>query len=223
MPNVVNKHLTNLKAIINAAFIDGVHDNQRAASLIVKNKIEDRDKAVEIYLTETELQALYEMPLIGKNDHIRDVFLIGCYTCQRVSDYNNLNEDHVETTLKGTRIIRLVQQKTKTEVTIPILNENLITICEKYGYNIPKANEQVLNRYIKDILKDLSEQLPSLKEKVPTKLTMKQKEALRKEKKEAETDLNGNVIVPRYECVTSHTARRTGITNMYLSHRYTIL
>ena len=99
-------------------------------------------------------------------------------------------------------------------MTIPILNENLITICEKYGYNIPKANEQVLNRYIKDILKDLSEQLPSLKEKVPTKLTMKQKEALRKEKKEPETDLNGNVIVPRYECVTSHTARRTGITNM---------
>ena len=52
---------------------------------------------------------------------------------------------------------------------------------------------------------------------------MKQKEALRKEKKEPETDLNGNVIVPRYECVTSHTARRTGITNMYLSHKYTIL
>ena len=48
MPKVVNKHLTNLKALINAAFIDGVHDNQRAASLIVKNKIEDRDKAVEI-------------------------------------------------------------------------------------------------------------------------------------------------------------------------------
>ena len=44
-----------------------------------------------------------------------------------------------------------------------------------------------------------------------------------KEKKEPETDLNGNVIVPRYECVTSHTARRTGITNMYLSHKYTIL
>ena len=106
---------------------------------------------------------------------------------------------------------------------IPILNENLIIICEKYSYNIPKANEQVLNRYIKDIQKDLSEQLPSLKEKVPTKLTMKQKEALRKEKKEPETDLNGNVIVPRYDCVTSHTARRTGITNMYLSHKNTIL
>ena len=74
MPKAVNKHLTSLKALINAAFIDGVHDNQRGALLIVKNKIEDRDKAVEIYLTEAESQSLYEMPLIGKNDHIRDVF-----------------------------------------------------------------------------------------------------------------------------------------------------
>ena len=108
-------------------------------------------------------------------------------------------------------------------MTIPILNENLIAICEKYGYNIPKANEQVLNRYIKNILKELSEKVPSLKEKVPTKLTMKQKDAMRRDNIEPKTDLNGNVIVPRYECVTSHTARRTGITNMYLSHKYTIL
>ncbi len=39
MPKVVNKHMTYLKALINAAFIDGVNDNQRAASLIVKNKV----------------------------------------------------------------------------------------------------------------------------------------------------------------------------------------
>lgn len=47
------------------------------------------------------------MPLTGKNDHIRDVFLIGCYTCQRVSDYNNLNADNFETTRRGTRIIQI--------------------------------------------------------------------------------------------------------------------
>ena len=108
-------------------------------------------------------------------------------------------------------------------MTIPILSENLIAICEKYGYNIPKANEQVLNRYIKNILKELAEEVPSFKEKVPTKLTMKQKDAMRRDKIVPETDLNGNVIVPRYECVTSHTAQRTGIANMYLSHKYTIL
>ncbi len=81
----------------------------------------------------------------------------------------------------------------------------------------------MLNRYIKDILEDLSECVPTLKEKVPTNLTMKQKDALKKEGKEPETDLNGNVLLPRFKCVTSHTARRTGITNMYLSHKYDIV
>ena len=56
-----------------------------------------------------------------------------------------------------------------------------------------------------------------------SKVTMNQKEALKKEKKESETNLNGNVIVPRYDCVTSHTARSTGITNMYLTHKYSIV
>ena len=111
MAKVVNKHLTNLKVLINAAFIDGVHDNQRASALIVKKKIEDRDKDVEIYLTEEELQTLNEMPMTGKKEHIPDVFLIDCYTCQRVSNYNNLNADNFEITRKGIRIIRLVQQK----------------------------------------------------------------------------------------------------------------
>lgn len=76
----------------------------------------------------------------------------------------------------------------------------------------------MLNRYIKDILEDLSESVPTLKEKVPTNLTMKQKDALKKEGKEPKTDLNGNVLLPRFKCVTGHTARRTGITNMHLSH-----
>lgn len=29
--------------------------------------------------------------------------------------------------------------------------------------------------------------------------------------------------MPRYNCVTTHIARRSGITNMYLTHKYTIL
>ena len=86
-----------------------------------------------------------------------------------------------------------------------------------------KSNEQLQNRYIKDILEDLSESVPTLKDKVPTNLTMKQKDALKKEGKDPETDLNGNVLLPRFKCVTSHTARRTGITNMYLSHKYDIV
>lgn len=43
---------------------------------------------------------------------------------------------------------------------------------------------------------------------------------MRRDMIEPKTDLNGNVIGPRYECVTGHTARRSGITHMYLSHKY---
>ena len=57
-----------------------------------KKKIEEGDKAIEIYFTEAELQALYDMSLTGRQDEVRDIFLVGCYTCQRVSDYNDITK-----------------------------------------------------------------------------------------------------------------------------------
>ena len=163
------------------------------------------------------------MPLSGLQDQVRDIFLVGCYTCQRVSDYNNISEDSFTTTAKGTPIIRLVQQKTRTEVKIPIMNPNLKAICEKYNYNLPSVVDVILNRYIKQILKELSESVVSLTKKVPTKLTMKQKQNLANGKIEVEYNDKGEVVMSRYNCVTTHTARRSGITNMYLSHKYTLV
>lgn len=83
----LNKYLTTLRALVGYAYKDGLHENDRALMLFSKRKVEDDDKAAEIYLTEPELQALYEMPLTGLKEQVRDVFLIGCFTCQRVSDY----------------------------------------------------------------------------------------------------------------------------------------
>lgn len=223
MVTAQNKYLVTLRALVGYAYTDGIHNNDRATKCFSKKKIEERDKAAEIYLTEAELQALYEMPLNGLNDQVRDIFLVGCYTCQRVSDYNNISKDSFTTTAKGTPIIRLIQQKTRTEVKIPIMNPNLQAICEKYNYNIPSVIDVMINRYIKQILKELSEKVSSLALKVPTKLTMKQKQNLANGKIEIEHNDNGEVVMPRYNCVTTHTARRSGITNMYLSHKYTIV
>lgn len=223
MVTAQNKYLVTLRALVGYAYTDGIHNNDRATKCFSKKKIEERDKAAEIYLTESELQALYEMPLSGLHEQVRDIFLVGCYTCQRVSDYNNISKDSFTTTAKGTPIIRLIQQKTRTEVKIPIMNPNLQAICEKYNYNIPSVIDVIINRYIKQILKELSEKVPSLALKVPTKLTMKQKQNLANGKIEIEHNDKGEVVMPRYNCVTTHTARRSGITNMYLSHKYTIV
>ena len=119
--------------------------------------------------------------------------------------------------------MHLIQQKTRNEVKIPIMNPNLKAICKKYNYRLPSVVDQILNRYIKDILKHLSETVPTLAVKVPIKLTMIQK------KKEGLGEMavgrndKGEVVMPRYDCVTTHTARRSGLTNMYLAHKFTIV
>lgn len=218
-----NKYLVTFRALVGYAYTDGVHNNNRATQCFSKKKIDEKDKAAKIYLTSAELQALYEMPLTGLQEQVRDIFLVGCYTCQRVSDYNNISPDSFTTTAKGTPIIRLTQQKTHTEVKIPIMNPNLQAICEKYGYNLPSVVDVILNRYIKEILKELSETVPSLAVKVRTKLTMKQRKQEDDGRITVERNSKGEVMMPRYNCVTTHTARRSGITNMYLTHKYTIL
>ena len=163
---------------------------------------------------------LYEMPLEGLKDKVRDVFLVGCYTCQRFSDYARLEQENFTKTAKGTKVVRIVQEKTGNDVVIPILNDNLLHIAEKYGYDIPKVNDVILNRYIKQILKELSSTVPSLARKERTLLTMKEREKEKQGLVSFERDNKGNVIKPRYELVSSHTARRSGITNLYLSGNF---
>lgn len=223
MGSSVNKYLVSFRAMVGYAYADRLHDNNRALLCFSKRKVEEGDKAIEIYLTDNELQALAEMKLTGLKDQVRDIFLVGCYTCQRVSDYNNISPDSFTTTAKGTPIICLIQQKTRNEVKIPIMNPNLQAICEKYNYNLPSVIDVLINRYIKEILKELSKKVPTLAVKVPTKLTMKQKKNEELGKLVVEHNSKGEVVMPRYNCVTTHTARRSGITNMYLSHKFTIV
>lgn len=220
MVTSINKYIICFKAMIQNAMDQELHNNLIALRAFSKKKIQETDKAKEIYLTKTELQALYEMPLEGLKDKVRDVFLVGCYTCQRFSDYARLEQENFTKTAKGTKVVRIVQEKTGNDVVIPILNDNLLHIAEKYGYDIPKVNDVILNRYIKQILKELSSTVPSLARKERTLLTMKEREKEKQGLVSFERDNKGNVIKPRYELVSSHTARRSGITNLYLSGNF---
>ena len=220
MVTSINKYIICFKAMIQNAMDQELHNNPIALRAFSKKKIQETDKAKEIYLTKAELQALYEMPLEGLKDKVRDVFLVGCYTCQRFSDYARLEKENFTKTAKGTKVVRIVQEKTGNDVVIPILNDNLLHIAEKYGYDIPKVNDVILNRYIKQILKELSSTVPSLARKERTLLTMKEREKEKQGLVSFERDNKENVIKPRYELVSSHTARRSGITNLYLSGNF---
>lgn len=217
MVKSINKYLICFRAMVGYALEQGLHGNTLALKAFSKKKVQESDKAKEIYLTGTELQALYEMKLDGLKETVRDVFLVGCYTCQRFSDYSRLEKENFTTTAKGTRIVRIVQEKTGNSVVIPILNDNLLHIAEKYGYEIPQVNDVVLNRYIKQILKELSETVPTLARLERTVLTMKERSKEERREVSFMRDTKGYVVKPRYDLVSSHTARRSGITNLYLT------
>ena len=217
MVKSINKYLICFRAMVGYALEQGMHDNTLALKAYNKKKVQESDKAKEIYLTEAELQALYEMKLDGLKETVRDVFLVGCYTCQRFSDYSRLERENFTTTAKGTRIVRIVQEKTGNSVVIPILNDNLLHIAEKYDYEIPQVNDVVLNRYIKQILKELSETVPTLARLERTVLTMKERAKEERGEVSFMRDAKGYVVKPRYDLVSSHTARRSGITNLYLT------
>jgi len=224
MKYTIDKHISLFKTLIGVAERQGLHTNHLACGFLKSPQIKEEDKAKEIYLTKEELLALYDMPLTGFEEKVRDVFLIGCFTALRYSDYSRIEKANIGFTHKGTKVIRLRQEKTAGTVVIPILDERLETLLMKYDYNVPKISDQNLNRTIKEICRRLSETVPSLQKKERTVLTLKEKRAEEDAKKKKETlyeyDEQGYPLKARWELVASHTARRSCITNMYLSQRF---
>lgn len=180
----------------------------------------------KIYLTKEEIQALYDMKLTGFDEQVRDVFLIGCYTGLRYCDLCRITKSCIGNTASGTPVLRLIQKKTKTPVIIPILDDNLIVLLKKYDYNVPKIWDVSINRNIKNTLALLSCKVPSLAKKERTILTLPEKrmekEAREKGLEPFEYDKEGYPIKERWEMVSLHTARRTFITNVYLSGKFSI-
>ena len=222
LTKTINKYIITFKALIQYAHNHGLHDNLKCLKWIQKIKEIQGCATTKTYLNDAEVQALFDMnlPAGSLKEQVRDVFLIGVYTCQRVSDYSNLMPSNFSTTAKGTQVIRIVQEKTGNSTVVPILNDNLKMLVEKYDYRIPHISDVIINRYIKEILKDLSESVTSLQEYFRTILTLKEKRAVKEGNMVFETDDEGNVIKHKYDLISTHSARRSGITNLYKSRLF---
>jgi integrase len=142
---------------------------------------------------------MFELDLSGNPvlERQRDIFLIGCYTAQRYSDYSKIQKDNIKNLDTDVRVIELTQQKTNETVIIPIRPE-LEKLLAKYDYTVPKTYDQKVNKGIKEVGSMLGINEPIVKEKYQGG------------KKVTET-------VPKYMMIQTHTARRSGCTNMYLA------
>ena len=217
------KLMKDFKKLIKDAEIEDIHDNYRARNLNFTIEVKDSDISTNVSLTNEELQGLYDMELTGTDEVVRDIFLIGCFIGQRVSDYGRIEPEWFGKTRNGVDVIRLEQQKTGNKVCVPVVGNQLQTLLKKYDYRVPKISDAEIDRRIKDICERLSISIPSLAVKEKTILKKHERNALYTNKdggrKLFEINEKGECIKPKWAMIASHTARRTCITNMYLAKK----
>lgn len=194
-PNTIGRHIKHIKVIMRQAKIEGLHNNMEFQNESFEAMSEKVDN---IYLNETELKKIFDLDLSENKllEVTRDVFLCGCYTAQRFSDYSRVNKSNIRT-IEGIKVIDLIQQKTGERVVIPIRHE-LDIILQRYDYTLPKTFEQKINERIKDIGKKAG-------------IT----ELIHYEENRGGLRVKKSVM--KCDLIKTHTARRSGCTNMYLA------
>lgn len=244
----MNHKISLMRKLCALAAEYGKNNNAYSVSAWKKKTIERTEKKTAIYLTDEEIDAMYNLKLTGTMEQVRDMFFIGCLTCQRYSDYSRLTKANFKTNNDGIPVIALVQMKTKIYVEIPIVDDRIWAICEKYNYKFPHILWSTAEDNIKKIARELAKTVPSMNELYTTKITKVEKKAeerypeLLKKKQRGEKmseseqvalnyflryrtcidgvhvwerDDEGNILKPKFALISTHTARRSGITNMY--------
>ena len=171
MANTINKNVTCFRKLCNLAAMEGYNKNAVSLRVWKDRTVKETEKRAEIYLTDEEIDAMYAMKLTGMNEIVRDIFLLGYFSCQRYSDYSELREDNFITYDKGLGLIILTQKKTGKTVNVPICDDRVYELCEKYHYDFPEITEQQMNIKIKAVAYELAKIQPSFQEKYVTVLT----------------------------------------------------
>lgn len=193
--NTVGRYTKTLKVFLNEAT-----ERELNTNLTFKRK---RFKVIsesvyKVYLTVEELNELYSLDLsyCKKLDHVRDLFIIGCWTGLRFKDLVGLGPENIICDR-----LHVKTQKTGELVVLPLhkMVKELMIKYKDYPKSLPPGMSNVnLNKYLKDVCK-LS---PKLQKNIRTSVTK-----------------GGEFITEnkhKWECITVHTARRSFTTNLYL-------
>ncbi len=188
--NTIGHKITCIKALMRSAYEQEFTTNNKFQ--FVKNQTEESDS---VALTVEELKLLEELDL-SKNPRLaktRDLFMVGCWTGLRFSDVSHLRKEHIG----DDGIITITQAKTNNAVYIP-LHPIVKEILEKYNYQLPELSNQKFNQYIKEVC-----HLAKIDKSFMKSITR--------------GGVKETTIYEKWQMVSSHTARRSFATNLYLS------
>lgn len=147
----------------------------------------------EISLSEEDINKIHSLKLSGKEEVVRDVFILQCWTGQRFSDMTSLNQGLVKDTSEG-QILEIVQTKRTHRVVIPLFPVAL-EILKKYDFNLPEISKNTMLRYLK---------------KIGLKAGLTEEHIVTEDRGGKVT----NSIKQCWELIGTHTARRSYISNM---------
>lgn len=196
--NSIGREIKTIKIFLNDAKKHGKKLSSEYLGGVFKVTSEESEN---IYLTVDELKALQKIDYTNNPplERVRDLFLIGCYTGLRFSDFTRITPANI-----SDNIITIVQQKTGAVVEIP-LHPVVSAILRKYGGELPPViSNQKFNKQLNRIAQAKNEQGNYI---IAGNLI--------------KTITRGGVQqthnIERWRLVKSHTARRSFATNLYLS------
>ncbi len=147
-----------------------------------------------VFISWQELSLIYHHDLSSSTflEKYRDLFVLGCLTGFRFSDYSNIKPEEV----RG-GMLYVNQTKTLSTVVVPLRSDAKRILIDKYNMQMPQVSNPNFNFYIKEVVK-----LAGIDEMI--KITHKR----------------GNKIIeetrPKYAWIMSHTCRRSFCTNEFL-------
>lgn len=191
--NTIGKNIKTLKTFLNEATERGLNTNLEFKKKKFRGFREDSDK---IYLSQDEIQKITELDLSKQPylERTRDLFLIGCFTGLRFSDYSQIKKENIIEDNK----LKISTQKTKEIVVIPI-GKVVGDILKKYNYQLPKPiSNQNTNQYLKIIGEDAK-----INTEIETGIT--------------KGGVRQKTVSKKYDLISTHTARRSFATNLYLA------
>ena len=184
--NTIANHIKVIKSVLRMANELGISNNIEYTKKYFKKPSEPTDS---IYLTESEMELWANVDLTNFV-HLqveRDRFLISYYFLLRFGDSLILNKSNIYEE-NGRTFVRITHEKTKKETIVPV-SPKALELLKKYDYQMPKTSNTESNWKLKDI---------GCEAKIESIVKV------------------GGLERKKYHFITTHTARRSGATNLYL-------
>lgn len=198
--NTVYKHIQRVLQFFIYAAADGKQMGANVQAIKIKTHLGVSNRAMDtIGLSEDQLQSFLDLEFEKEyTTNIRDLFIVGCYTGLRLNRWGEVKRDNFQN-IDGVDVLQIFTKKgERKSIALPI-HPQLRTVLDRHNWSLPRVPAgQVINRN----LRAMGEKIGMTDELTLSRFVKGKSELF---------------TFRRCDLVTSHTARRSFVTNAYIA------